>query len=58
MARRKPENWPIWIAVDVASVPLYLAKPLCAFAGLYVLYLGLAIWGFSRWRKAFGNTDA
>lgn len=47
MARRKLENWLIWIAVDVASVPLYLAKHLWAFAGLCVLYLGLAIWGFS-----------
>jgi nicotinamide mononucleotide transporter len=52
MGRRKLENWLLWIAVDVASVPLYLAKGLNLFAGLYVIYLTLAIWGFVDWRRA------
>lgn len=52
MARRKLENWVLWIAVDVASVPLYLAKQLWPFAGLYVIYLGLAIWGLVGWRRS------
>lgn len=52
MARRKLENWLLWIAVDVASVPLYLAKGLHLFAGLYVIYLALAIWGLIDWRRA------
>ncbi len=53
MARRKLENWLIWIAVDVASVPLYLAKELWAFAGLYLVYLGLSVWGYLGWRRAW-----
>ena len=52
MARRRVENWAIWIAVDLASIPLYLAKGLNLFAGLYVIYLGLAIWGLRDWRRA------
>ena len=52
MAQRKLENWWLWIAVDVASVPLYLAKGLDLFAGLYVIYLGLAAWGAVDWARA------
>ncbi|MFT3976588.1 MAG: nicotinamide riboside transporter PnuC [Sphingomonas bacterium] len=55
MARRKIENWLIWIAVDLASVPLYLAKGLYLFAGLYVIYLALACWGLFDWRRAEGG---
>jgi nicotinamide mononucleotide transporter len=52
MARRRLENWWLWIAVDVASIPLYLAKGLHLFAGLYAIYLALAIWGLVGWRAA------
>ena len=53
MAQRRLENWWLWIAVDVASVPLYLAKGLHLFAGLYAIYLALAIWGLFGWRAAW-----
>lgn len=53
MAQRRLENWWLWIAVDVASVPLYLAKGLHLFAGLYAIYLALAIWGLVGWRAAW-----
>ena len=49
MARRKLENWALWIAVDVASVPLYLAKGLFLFAALYLVYLLLAVIGLVAW---------
>lgn len=52
MARRWIENWWVWIAVDLASVPLYLAKQLWAFAGLYAIYLLLSLWGLWDWRRA------
>lgn len=55
MARRAIENWWLWIAVDLASVPLYLAKGLYPFAGLYVVYLALAVWGLIDWRRAAGT---
>ena len=42
----------VWIAVDVASVPLYLAKQLWLFAALYVVYLAVAVAGLLSWRAA------
>lgn len=52
MAQRRLENWHLWIAVDLASIPLYLAKGLYLFAGLYLIYLVLAIIGLAQWRRA------
>ena len=52
MAQRRWENWLLWVAVDVALIPLYLAKGLTMFAALYVLYLLLSIWGLIGWRRA------
>lgn len=52
MARRRLENWVLWIAVDVASIPLFLGQGLRVVAGLYLVYLGLAIWGFVDWHRA------
>lgn len=52
MAQRRIENWWLWIAVDLASIPLYLAKGLHLFAGLYLVYLALAIGGLMSWRAA------
>ncbi len=52
MAQRQLENWWLWVAVDLASVPLYLAKGLYLFAGLYAVYLGLALWGLASWSRS------
>lgn len=52
MAHRKWENWVLWIAVDIAAIPLYLAKGLDLLALLYVIYLGLAVWGAIDWARA------
>ena len=52
MARRRIEHWWLWVAVDLASIPLYLAKELWAFAGLYLVYLALSVWGLRDWRRA------
>lgn len=58
MARRRIENWWVWIAVDLASIPLYLAKGLHLFAGLYLVYLVLAIAGLVSWRVAWRRAGA
>ncbi|MEH3159711.1 MAG: nicotinamide riboside transporter PnuC [Sphingomonas taxi] len=52
MARRRLENWALWIAVDIASIPLFLGQGLRVVAGLYVVYLALAIWGYVDWHRA------
>lgn len=53
MARRYIENWWLWIAVDLASIPLYLVRGLYLFAGLYLVYLALAVAGLVSWQAAW-----
>lgn len=52
MAQRRIENWVLWVAVDVALIPLYLVKGLPVIAGLYLVYLALSIWGLAGWHRA------
>lgn len=52
MSRRAIENWWLWIAVDIGSIGLYAAKELWLTMILYVIFLGLAIWGLVDWRAA------
>lgn len=52
MTRRYLENWWWWIAVNAASIPLYIVKDLNLTAGLYALFLVLAAAGLLQWRKA------
>lgn len=52
MTRRYAENWHYWIVVNLISIPLYIAKDLHLTAGLYGLFLLLAIVGLVEWRKA------
>ncbi|WP_171167296.1 nicotinamide riboside transporter PnuC [Streptomyces sp. I05A-00742] len=48
-ARGLVEFWFAWLLVDVVGVPLAFSSGL-AFAGaVYVLYLGLALWGMRDW---------
>ena len=51
MTRRYLENWWWWIAVNAISIPLYLVKNLHLTAGLYALFLVLAIAGLIQWRR-------
>jgi len=59
MALRKLENWWLWILANVLSVRLYSYKsvidplhPLWITTGLYIVLLGMAIWGLARWQAA------
>jgi nicotinamide mononucleotide transporter len=51
MARRFVENWHYWIVVNLISIPLYVTKELYLTAGLYGVFLVLAIAGLIEWRK-------
>lgn len=57
-ARRLIESWWLWIAVDVASIPLYAAKHLWFTCGLYVILLLISIAGLVDWRRALGRRTA
>ena len=51
MTRRYLENWWWWIVVNAISIPLYMIKDLQLTAGLYALFLILAIAGLIQWRR-------
>jgi nicotinamide mononucleotide transporter len=51
LARRKLENWPVWILVDAVAIDLYWSRGLHYTSGLYVLLLILSIAGFIDWRR-------
>lgn len=52
MSMRRIENWWLWIVANILSIGLYIAKGLWITTGLYVVLLGIAIWGLARWQAA------
>ena len=54
-ARKRLENWALWLAVDVVAAGIYAVKGLPFYALLYTIYLGLAILGFQHWRRSLGE---
>jgi nicotinamide mononucleotide transporter len=58
LARKVVENWLIWIFVDIIYVGVYLAKGLHLTAGMYALYIYLALLGYLAWRKEFKQQKA
>ena len=51
-ARRHAAAWWLWIVVDVVYVGMYAVKSLHATAGLYLLFVSLAVMGLRAWKKA------
>jgi nicotinamide mononucleotide transporter len=51
-ARKKVENWHVWIAVDVLYVGLYVYKGLHLTAVLYALFVAMAVLGLRTWARA------
>lgn len=58
MTRKWLGNWALWIAVDVAYVPLLAYKGLWAFAALYLVFLALAVQGHRAWRRDLRTREA
>ena len=53
LARRKLENWLLWIAVDLVAIPLFWSRGLGPTALLYTLFLGLAFAGLVSWWRTW-----
>ena len=51
MAKRKIENWLAWIISNMVAIPLNFYKGLMLFTLMYVLFLAMAWWGFTVWKK-------
>jgi nicotinamide mononucleotide transporter len=52
MTRKILENWALWIVADIVYVPMFIYKKLYVTAGLYLVFLGLAIMGLIEWRRS------
>ena len=55
MARRKIENWILWIIGDVISVPLYFYKGFTFTSFQYLGFTIIAIYGYLEWKKHLNN---
>ncbi|MEM9680257.1 MAG: nicotinamide riboside transporter PnuC [Bacteroidota bacterium] len=56
MARRKIENWTLWIIGNVISVPLYFIKGLTFTSFQYLGFTVIAIFGYLAWKSILNNT--
>lgn len=52
LAFRRIENWIVWIAIDIASITLYINRGLHPTAGLYGGMLVMSLLGLKEWMQA------
>jgi nicotinamide mononucleotide transporter len=55
-ARKKIENWAFWFVINVLSVGVYWSQGLPMYAGLYFVYLAMAIVGWRAWKHSMAPT--
>ncbi|RKR81706.1 nicotinamide mononucleotide transporter [Mucilaginibacter gracilis] len=53
LARKVLENWLLWVFVDIIYIGVYSTKNLQLTAILFVIYTGLALFGYLDWRKVY-----
>lgn len=51
MAKRKIENWILWIIADAISIPLYFYKGLTFSSFQFILFTIIAILGYKEWKR-------
>ncbi|MBO6191042.1 MAG: nicotinamide mononucleotide transporter [Prevotella sp.] len=51
LARKYVEQWLFWMVVDIVCTALYIHKGIPFKAGLYGLYVVIAIAGYYKWRS-------
>jgi len=51
LARKRVDNWPVWVVVNVVSVVLFAGKGLWLTAALYALFAALAVAGWRAWAR-------
>jgi nicotinamide mononucleotide transporter len=56
--RKWLENWVVWMAVDGVYVGIYIFKHLYLTAGLYAVFLALAVMGLAEWQKSLATKPA
>ncbi|MDI9255863.1 MULTISPECIES: nicotinamide riboside transporter PnuC [Flavobacterium] len=51
MARRKIENWVLWIVGNVISIPMYFAKGYSFTSIQYLIFTIIAVFGYLEWKR-------
>jgi nicotinamide mononucleotide transporter len=51
MARRKIENWILWIIGDIISIPMYYDKGYSFTSIQYLIFTIIAIFGYLEWKR-------
>ena len=57
MAKRKIENWVLWIIGNIISVPLYFYKGFTFTSFQYLIFTILAIYGYSSWKNKINTSQ-
>lgn len=55
MARRKIENWILWIIGDVISIPMYFVKGYSFTSIQYLIFTIIAVFGYLEWKKTLSS---
>lgn len=51
MAKRKIENWILWIIGDIISIPLYFYKGYTFTSLQYAIFTIIAVYGYLEWKR-------
>ena len=57
LSRKYIEQWMFWIVVDVVCTVLYVHKGIPFKAGLYGLYVVIAVMGWFKWKRMMQATE-
>ncbi|PWL40540.1 nicotinamide mononucleotide transporter [Flagellimonas aquimarina] len=56
MAKKKIENWTLWIVADIITVPLYAYRGWGMLSLQYFIFTILAIQAYFLWKKSLGKS--
>jgi nicotinamide mononucleotide transporter len=51
MTRKWIENWVSWVVIDAVYVYLYAVKEMWLFCALYLIFAGMAFYGWRQWKR-------
>jgi nicotinamide mononucleotide transporter len=57
MAKRKLENWLLWIIGDAISIPMCFAKGYTFTSFQYLVFTIIAVFGFFEWKKIMNKAQ-
>ena len=52
-AKKILSSWIYWIVINLFTIGLYHTKDLSFYSGLMVVYLGMSVFGYLKWKKEF-----